>query len=83
MAMDESKQLQRKDPYLPNPRIKGASPFVALHGIAGFHVVEEPISHVRMASMKVDKDISKYRVFTQGDGPSNKHSRFGTTCESH
>lgn len=78
----EKESLQQGGSQLPSTKIKAASPFVPLKGIAGFHVVEEPMSGVRMASMKLDKDISKYRVFTQGDGPTNKHSRFGTTCES-
>ncbi|HMN05453.1 MAG TPA: hypothetical protein PKD45_06980 [Flavobacteriales bacterium] len=61
---------------------RSTSPFVPLHGIPGFHHVAEA-SGVRMASMKADKDLSKYRIFTQGDGPSNKgNSRFGTACES-
>ena len=63
-------------------KVRPACPFVPLHGIPGFHHVAEA-SGVRMASMKLDKDISKYRIFTQGDGPSNKGgSRFGTHCGS-
>ncbi len=63
-------------------KVKSATPFVPLRGIPGFHVVTEA-SGVRMASMKLDRDISKFRVFTQGDGPNNKgDSRFGTSCVS-
>lgn len=63
-------------------KTRAASPFVPLQGIAGFHHVAQP-GGVLMANMKMDKDMSKARVFTQGDGPSNKgDSRFGTACES-
>lgn len=61
---------------------RSATALVPLKGIAGFHHVTEP-SGVRLANMKLDQDISKYRVYSQGDGPSNRgHSRFGTNCAS-
>lgn len=60
--------------------VKPACPSVATKGIAGFHFVTEA-SGVRMASMKFDKDI-KGRAPISGDRPDNRHSRFGTTCES-
>lgn len=69
---------------LASPRkIRQATVFVPLRGIAGFHVVEEA-SGARLASMKMDKDISKGRVNTgNGDQPALPGtSRFGTPCKS-
>lgn len=58
---------------------RAACPDVPLHGIPGFHVVEEEGDHVRMATMKMDPD-AKGRVNTgTGDQPSNHgRSRFAT-----
>lgn len=85
---EELEPIERKEGMLPDHLNKGvathwktrsATPAVPLKGIAGFHVVTEA-SGVRMASMKLDKDVSKSRVYTgHGDQPNNKgDSRFGT-----
>ncbi len=59
--------------------IKAADPDVPLHGIPGFHHVEEAGDHARLAHMNIDKD-EKNRVNTgTGEQPSNSHgSRFAT-----
>lgn len=64
-------------------KIRQATMFVPLRGIAGFHVVAE-VSGARLAPMKMDKDISKARVNTgHGDQPALPGtSRFGTPCKS-
>lgn len=64
-------------------KIRQATAFVPLRGIPGFHVVEEA-SGARLASMKMDKDISKGRVNTgNGDQPALPGtSRFGTPSAS-
>lgn len=63
--------------------IKHALGHVALHGIVGFHPVEEVEDHAVMASQVMDRD-AKGRVNTgTGEQPSNSpHSRFGTDCTS-
>jgi hypothetical protein len=35
-----------------------------------------------LAPMKMDADVKGRARCATGDGPNNKHSRFGTTCES-
>ena len=59
--------------------IKAADPDVPLHGIPGFHHVEEAGDHVRMASMELDKDEKNRTATGSGEQPSNNHgSRFAT-----
>ena len=61
--------------------IKPACPSVASKGVAGYHFVTEP-SGAYLANMKLDKDVKGRARCATGDGPNNKHSRFGTSCES-
>ncbi len=63
-------------------KVEAACPQVPLHGIADFHVVAEA-SGARMAAMKLDKDVSRMRIYTgHGDQPDNKGgSRFGTASQ--
>ena len=65
-------------------KIRQATAYVPLHGIPDFHVVEEVGSHVRLASMEMDKDSSKARVNTgTGEQPALPGtSRFGTPSNS-
>lgn len=78
---------ENKLPILPSEvedsKIEPANPTVPLEGIPDFHVVEEVDDHVRMAPMKIDKDI-KGRVNTgTGDQPGNTGgSRFATPSGS-
>ena len=66
-----------------NREIEPATPSVPLEGIPDFHVVEEEGDHVRMAPMKIDKDV-KGRVNTgTGEQPGNSDgSRFATPSAS-
>lgn len=81
--METGKELQHANRGLATRwKTKPATPHVPLQGIVDFHVVTEA-SGVRMAAMKLDKDVSKYRIYTgHGDQPDNKGgSRFGTASQ--
>jgi hypothetical protein len=59
--------------------IKAADPDVTLHGIPGFHHVEERGDQVRLAHMELDKDAKDRAATGTGDQPGNTHgSRFAT-----
>lgn len=79
------KQLQSNTNWAsPDHReLKPACPDVPLHGIPGFHHVEEEKDHAVMAGQILDGDV-KGRVNTgTGEQPSNSgHSRFATKCTS-
>ncbi len=80
-----NKQLQSNRNWAsPTHReIRHALGNVPLHGIVGFHTVEEVEDHAVMASQVLDKD-AKGRVNTgTGEQPSNSpNSRFSTDCTS-
>lgn len=82
-TMEQITSTTGPDKLEPQRRIRQATAFVPLHGIPGFHVVEEA-SGARLAPMKMDKDISKARVNTgTGDQPALPGtSRFGTPSRS-
>lgn len=61
--------------------VKPACPSVRIKGVEGYHYVAEASGAI-MAPMKLDKDVKGLARCATGDGPDNKHSRFGTTCES-
>lgn len=80
-SMESNKNMERDPEKSLRTTVKPACPSVAIRGIAGFHFVTEA-SGVYMASMKLDKDIKGKARPVTGDRPDNRHSRFGTTCES-
>jgi hypothetical protein len=63
------------------PVVKPACPTVRVKGVEDYHYVAEA-SGALLAGMKLDSDVKGRARTATGDGPNNKHSRFGTTCES-
>lgn len=61
--------------------VKPACPSVRTKGVEEYHYVAEA-SGALLAPMKLDADVKGRARCATGDGPNNKHSRFGTTCES-
>ena len=61
--------------------VKPACPSVRTQGVEGYHYTAEA-SGALLAPMKMDADVKGRARCATGDGPNNKHSRFGTTCES-
>lgn len=81
--MEQRLQPSRNWATADHREIRPACPHVPLHGIPGFHTVNEQGDHAEMASQVMDRDV-KGRVNTgTGDQPANTHgSRFGTDCTS-
>ncbi len=63
------------------PVVKPACPSVRTKGVEGYHYVAEA-GGALLAPMKMDADVKGRARCATGDGPNNKHSRFGTACES-
>lgn len=78
----ESKHAMEQQPGTAlRPVVKPACPSVRTQGVEGYHYVAEA-SGALLAPMKMDADVKGRARCATGDGPNNKHSRFGTTCES-